>query len=214
MERKSRVVSPRYQQIAADIAAKIVDKRYIVGEKLYARSSLASQYGVSSETARRAVCILSDLEIVETTKGSGVIIRSYENAIRFVKQYNDIQSVNSIKNNILESVARQAKESDYLHDQLTKLISQTERFRAMNPFIPFEITLNSRSPLLEKSVSDTNFWHNTGATIIAIKRQDNIQLSPGPFLTFQENDLIYFIGEEDCYQRVNHFLYPDNGKEE
>ena len=75
------ITGPKYQQIAADIAAKIVDGHYRVGEKIYARSSLASQYGVSSETARRAVCVLSHLKIVEATKGSGVIIKSYENAI-------------------------------------------------------------------------------------------------------------------------------------
>ena len=213
MERKSKVVSPRYQQIAADIAAKIVDKRYAVGEKLYARSSLASQYGVSSETARRAICILSDLEIVETTKGSGVVIQSYDNALRFVKQYNDIQSVNSIKKNILESVERQAKESVYLHDQLIELIHQTERLRAVNPFVPFEITLNDGAAHLHKSVSDTNFWHNTGATIIAIKREGMIHISPGPYLTFQENDLIYFLGDENCFQRVTHFLYPEQDVE-
>jgi len=57
MENKFKITSPRYQQIAADVAAKIVDGHYKVGDKIYARSSLASQYGVSSETARRAICV-------------------------------------------------------------------------------------------------------------------------------------------------------------
>lgn len=72
------IKQPKYQTIAEDIATKIVKKKYIVGEKIYARSSLASQYGVSAETARRAIAVLQDLNIVEATKGSSVIITSYE----------------------------------------------------------------------------------------------------------------------------------------
>ena len=72
---------PQYQKIAVDLASKIVDGKYKVGDKIYARSALASRYGVSSETARRAVCVLADLDIVESTKGSGVIIKSQENHI-------------------------------------------------------------------------------------------------------------------------------------
>ena len=44
---------PRYQLIACDVASKIASGVYPSGAKLYARSALASQYGVSSETARR-----------------------------------------------------------------------------------------------------------------------------------------------------------------
>ena len=64
MEKKIRIVSPVYQQIATDIASKIASGHYQVGEKIYARSVLASQYGVSAETARRAIAILADVDIV------------------------------------------------------------------------------------------------------------------------------------------------------
>ena len=46
-----KVTIPRYQQIAADVAAKIVEGYYSEGEKIYVRSSLSSQYGVSSENS-------------------------------------------------------------------------------------------------------------------------------------------------------------------
>ncbi|MGC4018616.1 MAG: hypothetical protein QM793_04880 [Muricomes sp.] len=35
-----KVVLPVYQRIAADIAAKIVEKKYVVGKKIYSRSSI------------------------------------------------------------------------------------------------------------------------------------------------------------------------------
>lgn len=208
MDKKARITTPVYQQIAADIASKIVEKHYTIGEKVYARSSLASQYNVSSETARRAICVLSDLKIVDTTKGSGVIIKSYENALAFVKQFKDVQTISSLKNDLMKSVVRQSEELAYFNECLTKLIDNTERFRSTNPFVPFELIITDQTPYLNKSSQEVNFWHNTAATIIAIKRNNTLIMSPGPYTVFTEQDTIYFIGEENCYHRVKQFMYP------
>lgn len=207
--RKFKIQTPRYQQIAADIAAKIVSFEYKVGDKIYARSSIASQYGVSSETARRAICVLDDLNIVETTKGSGVVIKSYEEASKFIKQFKDIQTVSHINQDLVESMERQKKEMEFFQKCLSDLINQTERFRSLNPFIPFQIGITEETPYLNQNVSDMNFWHHTLATIIAIKRNDTLLMSPGPYASFQEGDLFYFIGDEDCQERVREFLYPN-----
>lgn len=207
MEKKERVVLPKYQQIAADIAAQIANGKYKVGEKIYARSSLAIQYGVSSETARRAISILQDMGIVTATKGSGVTITSLDKALHFVKQFNEIQSFTELKTNILRSIERQAKEFVVLQEHVNELIDRTERFKAINPFIPYEIAITAKAKHLGESVSENNFWHLTNATIIAIKRNKELILSPGPFATFMENDIFFFIGDNDCYERVNTFLY-------
>lgn len=208
MEKKMKIVSPVYQQIAVDIASKIANGYYEVGEKMYTRSVLASQYGVSSETARRAICILSDMDIVDATKGSGVIITSSENAIKFIKQYDDIKTVNDLKSDILNSLERQKKENEYLKEHLLELINKTDRFKSINPFIPFEIKITRETPYIEKNIAEINFWHNTTATIIAIKRNDYLEMSPGPYAVLHEDDIFYFIGDENCYERVKNFLYP------
>ncbi|MCG4307777.1 GntR family transcriptional regulator, partial [Enterococcus lactis] len=44
MSGKKKIVRPRYQQIAVDLAERIVENRYKVGEKIHARSTLASTY--------------------------------------------------------------------------------------------------------------------------------------------------------------------------
>ena len=208
MDKKSKIESPRYHQIATDIASKVVDGHYKVGDKIYARSSIAGQYGVSSETARRAICILSDLNIVETIKGSGVVIKSYEKALEFLHQYRDIQTVKRLKKEILESVQRQAKENEYFNDCLNRLIDRTDRFRSINPFIPFEIEITEDTPYLNKTIAEMNFWHNTSATVIAIRRGDSVFVSPGPYAVFAINDIIYYIGDENSSERVQRFLYP------
>lgn len=210
MIKKSKYTSPRYQLIAIDIASKIVDKRYNVGDKIYTRSSIASQYGVSAETARRAISILAELEIVESTKGSGVVIKAYEKAVEFVHQYNDIQTINDLKKDIMESVERQLKEMAYFNDSLTKLIDKMDRFRSSNPFIPYEIEITTQTPLLNKTISEMNFWHNTSATIVAVKRNEDLLRSPGPYITFLPDDIVYYVGDDKSSERVHHFIYPDN----
>ncbi|RTQ94625.1 TrkA C-terminal domain-containing protein [Lysinibacillus telephonicus] len=210
MENKNiQVKQPKYQKIAADIASKIVEKKYLVGEKIYARSSLASQYGVSSETARRAIAVLQDLEIVEATKGSGVMIKSYEKAAQFVHQFLEVQSIYQVQLEMLESIKRQREELNVLQETTERLVNRTERFKSVNPFVPFQVEILENSPYISQSIGTINFWQNTMATIVGIRRGDELLLSPGPYATFQQHDIIYFIGNDECLERVQKFLYPN-----
>lgn len=206
-----QVKQPKYQKIAADIAAKIVEKRYLVGDKIYARSSLASQYSVSSETARRAIAILQDLEIVEATRGSGVVIKSYEKAAKFVNQFLEVQSVHQVQLEILGSIKRQKEELKFLQDTTEQLINRTERFKSVNPFVPFQVEVSGESPYISQTIGTLNFWQNTMATIVGIRREKGGELiiSPGPYATIEEKDIIYFIGNDECIDRVQKFLYPN-----
>ena len=78
MNKGLKITQPQYLLVARDVACKIADGLYREGDRIYARSALASQYGVSSETARRAMCVLDDLGIIEASKGSGIRIISYQ----------------------------------------------------------------------------------------------------------------------------------------
>ena len=137
---------PKYEQIAADIAYQIVEGTYKEGEKIYARSSIGSRYNVSSETARRAVCVLADWDIVEVEKNSGVIITSILNAKNFLSQHQQTQSIYSLKSKIMDSVERQKQENKELQKHLTELIEQIECYRATNPFIPHELIISEETP--------------------------------------------------------------------
>ncbi|WP_019241659.1 MULTISPECIES: TrkA C-terminal domain-containing protein [Bacillus] len=208
INKKIPIKQPKYQKIAVDIAAKIVEKKYTIGEKIYARSSLASQYGVSSETARRAIAVLQDLEIVDTTKGSGVLIKSYEKAAQFVHQFQDVQTIHELQFDLQASIIKQYEELQNIQETTKQLINRTERFRSINPFIPFQIEINEASPYIHQTIQEMNFWQNTSATIVGIKRDGELSLSPGPYASFENKDIIYFIGSDDCFERVNIFLYP------
>jgi K+/H+ antiporter YhaU regulatory subunit KhtT len=209
-EKKVKIKQAKYQIIAADIASKIVENKYHVGERIYARSSLASQYGVSSETARRAIAVLQDLEIVEATKGSGVIIKSYEKAAKFVHQLQDVQSVKEIQRDMLETIIQQKEELEKLENLTKELVSRADRFHSLNPFVPFQVTITDSCVYLNKTIEEMNFWQNTTATVVGIRRGQEILLSPGPYATLHDQDVLYFIGNEQCIGIVQNFLFTAN----
>lgn len=199
---------PRYQQIALELAARIACEDYAQGDKLYARSSLAGQYKVSPETARRAICVLSDLGIVSAERGSGVTVLSHKAAVSYVERFKTRRTFDAIKENLLEGVARQQADLQALEKQLTELIDASQHLRSMNPFMPFKIEITARCAHLGKSVADIRFWQQTGATIVAVNRQGVILKSPGPYVTLTEGDVLYFLPQDDTSRQVREFLYP------
>jgi K+/H+ antiporter YhaU regulatory subunit KhtT len=204
---KGRNSIPRYQQIAIEVATRIASGEYKVGDKIYARSSLASQYGVSAETARRAICVLSDLGIVSSEKGSGVTIKSRENAMDYIKQYEKRQTIDTIKEDILVSIKRQKSEMENLNNSLSELIAASEHFRSLNPFTPFQINITPKTKYINKNIAEIQFWQHTGATVIAIKRDGALLVSPGPYLQLLDGDVLYFVTQDDSPQRVKDFLH-------
>ncbi len=60
--------TPKYIKIAIDIAQRIYNNEFKVGEKIRGRSTLSSKYNVSPETIRRAVSLLKDMQVVEVTE--------------------------------------------------------------------------------------------------------------------------------------------------
>lgn len=208
MSEKTKVVGAVYQKIALNIAENIINGRYQVGDKLYGRSTLASLYNVSPETIRKAVHILKDMEIVSVEKGSGIEVVSYENAQNFYNLHQETESLNDIKLDIFDWMHRQKKENAEMMKKINAIIDITERNQGSNPFTPFELVLGANCPLLNKTVAEINFWHLTEATIIGIKRKETTILSPGPYLTFLENDLLYFVGSTESYLRSKSLLDP------
>lgn len=206
-QEKPIVSIPRYQKIAVEIASKIANEEYVVGEKIFGRSFVASQYEVSPETARRAFCILSDLDIVAPEKGSGMYIKSRENALAFLKQFEERRTLDTIRDDITQSIRRQQKEMTSLNSCLTELIGATEHFRSMNPLMPFSLRLTARCRHLHQTIQELQLWQHTGATLIAIKRDDILLRSPGPYASLEENDTIYFISQDDSDQKVRKFLF-------
>ncbi|NLA85880.1 MAG: GntR family transcriptional regulator, partial [Clostridiales bacterium] len=175
---------PRYYEIAVDFAKKIMDGEYNQGDKVYARTTLATHYGTSPETARRAMSVLADLGIVDATRGSGVLIISAQKAADFIRQHGTSISLLDMKTRIQEILASQSAQMSVLAEQMDDFMEKAQKFHTANPLSPYMIELSEQSPMLGKSIAQTHFWQNTGATIVAIRREEDMILSPGPHAAF------------------------------
>jgi K+/H+ antiporter YhaU regulatory subunit KhtT len=200
------VVKPVYQQIAIDISNRIANGEFVVGEKIHGRSTLAGKYNVSPETVRRAMKLLEDMSIVEVHQGSGIVVKSKGEAYKFIEKFKDIDSMNSVKTDIYNILEDKTKLDQQLQQCIDKLIDYSERFKNTNPFAPIEVAISKECKLVGKTIREVNFWQNTGATIVGIRRGHSLVLSPGPYATFMEGDVFVMIGEESTFERVNSFL--------
>lgn len=200
------IVRPVYQQIALDLANRIAHGEFEVGSKIHGRSTLASQYNVSPETVRRAVILLEDMGILEVMPGSGILVKSRDESVKYIEKFKSKDSISSIKKE-LESIINDKR---ILEERLTscvdKIMDTSERFKNSNPFAPLEVEIPKDSKLVGKTISEVKFWQNTGATIVGIRRNNSLILSPGPYALFMEGDTFVIIGEENSYSRIKKFM--------
>lgn len=199
-------MKPVYQKIAIDIANRIVAGDFSIGDKLYGRSSLASHYNVSPETIRRAMILLNDMDIVEVTKGSGIIVKSVDNCLKFIGKFKDIDSMNFLKKEMLDLLDEKNILEKKIEGVLNELIDYSNRFTSTNSFIPFEFKIYKGFDIIGKTISECRFWQNTFATIIGIRRRGKLILSPGPYAVFEEEDVFIAIGDEASYYRIKKFI--------
>ena len=203
MEKK--IVTPVYQQIAIDIASRIVKKDIPVGYKLKGRSILAGEYNVSPETIRRSMHLLEDVGIVQVTAGSGITVTSIEAANDYIKKFTELESLSSKQKAIKELLHEKQKLDRALEETISSFIDYSERFKHTNPFTPIEYELKDDSPLIGQTIGSSQFWQNTGGTIVGIKRKDTLIISPGPYADFRINDTLIIIGDMDIHKRVELF---------
>jgi K+/H+ antiporter YhaU regulatory subunit KhtT len=207
VEKEQKVLPSGYRQIAIDIVKDIVQGKYSKGQKLFGRSVLASYYQVSSETIRKAVFILKDVGILDTEKGSGIKVGSIEKAREFIDRYREAEKIRTARDDILQWAARQASETEDIIEKIQFVIHATERLKNIQPLTPYEITITENAAAIGKTANDLRFWQNTGATIIAIRRDDALILSPGPYATFKVNDIFYIIGTNEAYAASMKLLF-------
>lgn len=197
---------PIYKKIALDIANSIKEGSIQEGELLYGRSALASKYNVSPETIRRAIILLEDVDVVKTFKGKGIVVLSKDNSITFLNRNQSIDSVKQMKsemNSLLEK--RKALEAEILNS-LSGIIDYTSRFQEIHTIVPFEFKVPDNCIHINKTIADLKFWQNTGATIVGIKREGKVLLSPGPYTSINIDDILIVVGEAPITKSVPDFL--------
>lgn len=205
---------PAYQSISFDIAQRIVSGEFPVNTKLSGRSLLASQYHVSPETIRKAMALLKEEQVIDVSQGKEIIIISDQKAFGYLTKHQYLKSANSLKHD-LELLVKEKRENDQKFEAiLNDIIVFSDRLQNLKPYNPVEIKIRADSHTIGKTIANLQFWQNTGATIIALRRGIDISISPGPHVILREEDVLIVIGDEHVYQRTLDFINKPNGKTE
>lgn len=208
MEEQSQAsdTTPIYLAIALDIAKRVASGTIEEGEKLYGRSMLSSEYGVSPETIRRSLRLLSDMGVVDIQHNSGSVVLSREKAIAYLARFEEFNGVQALRNKLKAALAAHATLTKEIHDLVTDISRITVRVSAQNPFQNYEIDIPDNSPIIGKTLLELKMWQETGATVIAIKRKSRLFISPGPYIRFEGGDTIIFVGEERTIPAMQRFI--------
>lgn len=186
---------PLYDRIALDIAMRIAIGELKENSKIYGRSVMSSEYGVSPETIRRALKQLADKGIIEIKQNSGVIVISQQKANEYILQFKENENTRSLQKKLKSLLEEQEAIHLKIRETINDLIETNHRFPRNNPFQSYEVMVPEGSPVSGRTLSEINFWHETGATVIAIYRDDNSFVAPGPYSKLMEKDRIIFVGD-------------------
>lgn len=204
MPRKSK--TPNYIKIAVDIASRIVSNEFLEGTKITGRTTLVSIYKVSPETIRRSIALLKDMDVVNVNDKSGIIINSRKNAKIFIDKFKTQSDFSSINNETYELLKQKKLIDEKIEHNIKSIVEFATQLKNVENIIHFESIVEEGSIAVGKSIGELNFWHNTKATIIGIKRDNEIFVSPGPYFTIQQNDVLVYVGQDEVLDNINNYI--------
>ncbi|MEA3422452.1 MAG: TrkA C-terminal domain-containing protein [Bacillota bacterium] len=197
---------PRYIRIAIDIAESIVSKELLPSTKISGRSTLASKYKVSPETIRKAIALLKDFEVVSSTPKKGITILNIENASLFISNMQTSNKSNDLRKDIKDLLNEKTSIDNQIKDKVDHVFELSNKPKHIASFFPYELQIPEDSHLVGTTIGESSFWHQTGSTIIMIKRDDKNIISPGPNAEFINNDTIVFVCKAENYELTKNFI--------
>ena len=200
---------PQYLRIALDIASKIAVGELEEQQKITGRSTLSSLYNVSPETVRKSLRLLADMKVVEIKEKSGALVLSADNAKRFLDSFRNRHEQQELRSKLQELILQHNALSRQMGELFEKLIHSQQQPLPSEKRLPnYEITISEESDKIGRTIGSLQFWQATGATIIAIRRNQNTIVSPGPFAELYGGDVVVFVGSPDSASAVSRYLNP------
>lgn len=203
---KRKYSTPKYLKIALDIAYRIHNDDLKEGSKVSGRSTLGSNYNVSPETIRRSIALLKDMNVVKVTEKSGILILSKKQAYQFIQNFKMKDSILKLKEETDNLILQKKSIEENIEENIKSIIEYSSQFRSIGLIHTFELKISENSPIIGDTIAGTRFWQNTKATILGIKRNNELIISPGPHLDFRENDIILFVGADGVLKSVENFI--------
>lgn len=203
---RSKALPPVYSQVAYDIAMKIAKGTLKENSRFSGRSLMSSEYGVSQETIRRALKQLADLEIIDIHQASGVVVISQAKAASYIEKFQASKDVRSLKAQLKQLISQRQELDAKIYSLMDQIVDLNERFVNSDPLKNFELELAPDSRLIGKTIGQSEFRQKTKATIVAIKNQDQINLSPSPDTVFKANDVLVVAGQPSTLDMLKEFI--------
>lgn len=197
---------PVYAQVAFDIAAKIAAGELKIGERFTGRSLMGSQYGVSAETIRRALRHLEEMGIISTQVNVGSTVRSKKRAVEYVDQFQSGKDLWALKCQLRELIARRDALNAEITGTLQRILDLSERFRRSDRLRTYEFPVEADTAAAGQSIGALQFRQNTGATIVALRKGEELVLSPGPEARLERGDVVVVACEVGQLERVSSLL--------
>lgn len=196
---------PRYASIALDVAQRIARGELRENTKLYGRSVMSSEYGVSPETVRRAMKLLADMEVVRNLRSSGTMILSAEKAQNYVEKYVEQTEIRSRQQKLHQLILQQEELGRQISDLAESIVRINQRSANDAPAMHHEANVDARCPVVGKSLGELQFRQKTGATVIAVRRGTQTIISPGADTILEPGDTLLFVSSADAAESL-HFL--------
>ena len=193
-----------------DLASRIAAGEFEEHSKISGRSVLASEYNVSPETVRKAVRLLADMKVVEVQEKKGIVILSRDSARRYLSSVGYLMQRQELRQELRQLVDQYRALTKRVYNVAEQLIQSGATALSQEQTLPnYEVRVHPDSDKIGRSIGQLHFWQATGATIVAIRRNHNVLLSPGPYAELYAGDRVVFVGSEACVAAVNHFLNGD-----
>lgn len=208
MQQRLEVGHSRYEQIAIDIAQKIVRGEFRVGQKLSGRSLLAGTYNVSPETIRRSIALLQNIGVVEAITGSGIMIKSSKLAKEYLIEFNERQEIINLRNTINDLLNQRRYLDTELEKELSKLLEISFQKSSILQQIE-EVVVLPTSWMVGHTIAHSNVRSLTGATIVAINRQGEEIFSPAANLVLEGDDILIIVGTTGAKERVKELVLSE-----
>ena len=199
---------PIYSQVAYDIAAKIMEGELQEGQRFTGRSLMGPQYGVSPETIRRALRLLSDMGIIQVQQNVGSVVLSRRRAAEYVEQYQAGKDLMGLKLQLKELVARRDRLNGEINDTFRRITDLEERFQHSDRLRTYEFPIPGDGQAAGQSIGRLQFRQRTGATVVAVRRAGEILLSPGPELVLEAGDILVVACAVAGIEKVSDLLGP------
>lgn len=194
----------RYEEIAFDLAQRVVRGELVEGDRVLGRSSLAGTYQVSPETIRRAVAILHERGVLQVQAGSGIRIYSRSAATAYLES---LQARMTLEQGAqeLRRLLRQRREMDARIDEaLDRLLTQATG--ALSPRHVEEIQLPAKAWAVGRSLGEIRLRSRTGATAVALARGETDHFSPPAEMELKADDVLMLLGDEEARQAARTLL--------